>query len=998
MYSEIRKKIVSADESFLIKSKSGPGKNNLLFDCFLQKVYEGSCPKVFFLTPSLPQTYFLKEKAVSDNRFCRGYNKLNILTFTDFIKFFIRDHLFFSQKQTASLPVDQYSASRILFLFDILAQISLPEPYASWKSTEKFANNLAAVFTFFSDLSIKPDFLKKIKGYEWIYEVFSLYQTKSLENGFYFYDILPDLAQTILFSLPKDLFIDSHFLYIDDLQEIIPSQYDFFKLFISVLKNRGVSCRVFANYKPDYCLNTSKGASVSIIEKFIADFSIPRSNVLDLNSANSRNNRIYNLSESLLNYSDESVGYGLFDNMDSDNSIKCVQTPTYIDEIYYIASEINNFIKGGGKPSEAGVFVPKFDKNTVLLKSVINSYGIPVEFEFGDFIEKSVIFRFVRLFFNLVENIDSDEDVYAFLDSPVFDIASGDLAEIRKCADYHEISIFDASLRYCDKISDLKKRNIIRETLFFVWDIKLEDTGVPDIIHEFSCVSGLLKYAEKNEYTELNVLRRIIKAADFFVSFYSKLKNGKSPSLKDVINNQPYFMPLKIRNTNLEQLDSVKIVSLRSKTASEFKIVIVPNMNVQVFPNLNYERLPVLLNDISGKIPNLKKIPFIKDKNWLLNAVNCASEKIYFIYPKDSGEPSPLYDYIKALPYVTVENIDSCFAEYDNPVFIHNPGNAQIWAARRLANIDSENRGFIEKSINQFIPSVEIGNDVLLPELPLPVSLSEDHVFSATDIDLYLDCPRKFFLQRLIRIESELPENVFFGQLIHNVLELFHSVYPDWRGELSSDEIDKRKKFLFELLDRQVIKLTGFSDFVKRVLAFQAKNCFENYWDALMEENIKIYYLEKKVNFYLGKIPFTSKIDRIDDGSAKGGCRIIDYKTGSKTGKAAALKNEFVFDSVGSSKKSFQLPIYYFAAKDVMGLNVSELSKFYLQAKDKNKQLFCLKSVLPIEPESKSKQVTISELSQVRDKIVSYANQIQNGVYEKNKTKCYDCPCSFICG
>jgi len=251
MYSEIKQKIVSSDESFLFKGKPSSGKTSMLFDCFLQKVYDGSCENVFFLNPSLPQTYFLKDKAVCDSRFCSGYNQLNILTFHDFIKLFIRENLLYSENKPFSLPVEQYGASRIFFLLDILGRIILPEPYETWKKKEKFANNLGDVFTFFSELSIRPDFFKKIKGYEWILDVYNLYKKKSLENGFYFYDILPGLAENILLSLPDERVIGEHFIYIDDLQEIIPSQYEFLKMYLSFLDKKNVFYRIFASYETE---------------------------------------------------------------------------------------------------------------------------------------------------------------------------------------------------------------------------------------------------------------------------------------------------------------------------------------------------------------------------------------------------------------------------------------------------------------------------------------------------------------------------------------------------------------------------------------------------------------------------------------------------------------------------------------------------------------------------------------------------------------------------
>jgi len=185
---------------------------------------------------------------------------------------------------------------------------------------------------------------------------------------------------------------------------------------------------------------------------------------------------------------------------------------------------------------------------------------------------------------------------------------------------------------------------------------------------------------------------------------------------------------------------------------------------------------------------------------------------------------------------------------------------------------------------------------------------------SVTDIDSYRRCPRRFYIEKVLKITAEEPpkfevEARMWGSLAHKTME---HLFKD--GGVDIENMDKR---LFEGL-ALALKRFPVGDFWAKV----AHDIFRRLLPELKEREKEIradgfipFQMEKKVAVEIGSLKLKGKIDRIDvkrgEGSGVRGqnielgtgnlehrtqnsqtVRIIDYKTGVP------------------DKESLQLPLY----------------------------------------------------------------------------------------
>jgi hypothetical protein len=171
-----------------------------------------------------------------------------------------------------------------------------------------------------------------------------------------------------------------------------------------------------------------------------------------------------------------------------------------------------------------------------------------------------------------------------------------------------------------------------------------------------------------------------------------------------------------------------------------------------------------------------------------------------------------------------------------------------------------------------------------------------------------------------------------------------------------------------------------------------------DYVDKYGRSAENIYAIEKDFNFYLSnKYSIYGRIDRID--KRDDGYELIDYKK-SGEGRETALINQFYKYDV-----DFQMPLYYFAAKDVFKINPRIFSFIFF---DFNKERKCEKIEIKIrenDDKCKSKEVTNCMIEQVKLKILAILDEIAKDRHSFDRhrdTKCkeyggYSCEYLNIC-
>ncbi|MBZ0156287.1 MAG: PD-(D/E)XK nuclease family protein [Alphaproteobacteria bacterium] len=189
-----------------------------------------------------------------------------------------------------------------------------------------------------------------------------------------------------------------------------------------------------------------------------------------------------------------------------------------------------------------------------------------------------------------------------------------------------------------------------------------------------------------------------------------------------------------------------------------------------------------------------------------------------------------------------------------------------------IPGIFSPEEYFIRKSVDPFLKHIA--------EIRVPASLlPRPHFLRVTDIDAYRTCPRRFFIERILKLrpptvkEYEI-EAATVGTILHKIMERL-------LGEPLRDAETMRKRA--EEIIGEIVKEKKMDEYWKRLL----KDSFIRMVPDIYEKELEIReagYVSTQVEKAVSGEPvkgirLKGKIDRLD--TIGDGVQIIDYKTGT---------------------------------------------------------------------------------------------------------------------
>ena len=201
------------------------------------------------------------------------------------------------------------------------------------------------------------------------------------------------------------------------------------------------------------------------------------------------------------------------------------------------------------------------------------------------------------------------------------------------------------------------------------------------------------------------------------------------------------------------------------------------------------------------------------------------------------------------------------------------------------------------------------------PPVPAPsqgLELHPEHLhartldrLSVSDVNLYLACPTRFYLQKVLGMQSQTdeatePDAALFGTLIHAVLEQVVQAGPctmkEWH-QRCEEALQARVLKWMGPLQGMSLELLKHSA-LKRLRAAGEPQlaCWEDGW-------IQVAF-EKKLQRPCAGMTISGKVDRIDHHPEKG-YRIIDYKTS----ESAANPQEMHLGPPREGRESIQLTL-----------------------------------------------------------------------------------------
>ena len=269
----------------------------------------------------------------------------------------------------------------------------------------------------------------------------------------------------------------------------------------------------------------------------------------------------------------------------------------------------------------------------------------------------------------------------------------------------------------------------------------------------------------------------------------------------------------------------------------------------------------------------------------------------------------------------------------------------------------------------------ELPSGALPPEPARPVA-TPNRPFSASALNMFIDCRRRWFFRYVCDpVEETDSPAASYGTAFHAALENFHAEFPRPTEELRAEMARRLDALVVAAFDRA---RSTFATAVEVELQKErARRTAVRYIEWLCERARQLPFevvgIERRVAPTIGGHQFVGFIDRLDRLDLDGSIAVVDYKTGSIAESAKEYRERV------RRFEDFQLPFYYWS-QELAGERVSRLA--LLPLKDHTVP------IAPIElevvgagatPRDNGTRGTISilDLERARDRMVEIGDEIR---------------------
>ncbi|MDO8970522.1 MAG: PD-(D/E)XK nuclease family protein, partial [Saprospiraceae bacterium] len=207
-------------------------------------------------------------------------------------------------------------------------------------------------------------------------------------------------------------------------------------------------------------------------------------------------------------------------------------------------------------------------------------------------------------------------------------------------------------------------------------------------------------------------------------------------------------------------------------------------------------------------------------------------------------------------------------------------------------------------------------------------NLLKTFVFSASSVNMYLNCPMQFYFRYALGLTekeglSEEPESKEIGTFLHELLE---GAYKKFIGKRPCIDTAFRKQFFEEFEQRfarefsRRMKSDAFM--IQQIMRYRLERFLDYEAERRVESILGLEHdIVKGIKLGGRETTFKCRIDRIDRLDS-GTLLVLDYKTGSSDimprGIASLKKAEENPNrkSIRQAMRSFQLPLYLYCVQE----------------------------------------------------------------------------------
>ncbi|MDP3970111.1 MAG: ATP-dependent DNA helicase [bacterium] len=525
-------------------------------------------------------------------------------------------------------------------------------------------------------------------------------------------------------------------------------------------------------------------------------------------------------------------------------------------ELYWIVTNIQQLIADGADPSEIAILY-RNNSDADDLMDVLEFMEVPFHLQAGlNILQDKQVSNLIELLRYIAASGSNDMLFYIlhfdFLKLNLFDIMQlvvyarqekEDMLTIMHKLDKHQdVGVVNVKpfVEFAKNIYNWRQMSINMPFVRF-FEVLLDESGF---------LENVLQSPEKIEHlNRINTLLDEIKKLN---------RTDPAMNLKQFLE---YFDLLKEHKLTVNEQElqtkkqAVRLMTAHRAKGMEFEHVFIMQCvdkhwgNV---PNRQKITLPsgIVTNDVSNDIKEKNE----DERRLFYVALTRAKLQVYITYPKFSATGRAI------IPSIFLSEIDEQFMD------VIDTNSVEDEALDRLQTIlikaPPRDYSQIER---QYISD-------LLAEYKL----------SASHLNDYLECPRKFLYQDILRVPQPKDRSAGYGIAVHNSLEELVASYTKEKKLAGLKTFLERFEFY---LSKQTLRKKDYTESLdfgnKELTAYYNEHQDRFKLPALVENSFSVEY---------ESIPLTGKIDKIEIiDEEKKLAHIVDYKTGNPDNKTSKL-------------------------------------------------------------------------------------------------------------
>ncbi len=551
--------------------------------------------------------------------------------------------------------------------------------------------------------------------------------------------------------------------------------------------------------------------------------------------------------------------------------------PSMEEETEAIAKTAKGLILEGTDPWEIVLTFPNLKKYLPLIKRVFNKHGVPLSIIERD-LSSSRPLVLLENIFTCIEEDYPGHDFLSLLTSPHLPGIPADVKEWAVTYAYRAgivkgrdswLSLKDTILSTVDdkdeasgRLNDLQKS--INEVIDIIEGVRKRTTlssfidRLEDALKRLGLFEALKTSPSIGEEGIGEMLASIFAELRGFNELYG-------PSAES--SNTPLFYlrhMLKDMKEFLKSGDGVRVIPFELAAGIETEALFFGGAIEEELPSR-----PMIDPILPEKVKKALGLPYLehflkRQQLYFRRILHISRRAPYFSSPSAEGDnlllPSPFLDWDSAMPSPSL----SIFSEEELLVMNSSLKDDDTSSGSEAVIRGEEAWGELQKR-TAYITRGHIG---------------------VTAIDSYRRCPLKFYIERVLDIETEEPpsfevESMLWGNLAHKTMEHLYK-----NGDVAVEEMDGK---LLQGL-RHALKKFPIGSFWATV----AEEIFRKLMPQLkeLERDIRVEGfapsgIEKKISAEINGLSLRGKIDRVDTNGDI--TRILDYKTGLPDSRSLQL-------------------------------------------------------------------------------------------------------------